>query len=517
VRAAVVGGGIAGLSAAWELAGAGAEVAVYEPGHLGGKLLTSDFMGRPVDEGPDAFLARVPDGVALCEELGLAGDLVAPAATDALVWSVGKLRALPKGLVLGAPARLGPLARSGWLSPRGLLRAAIEPLIPPTPFGEDETAWEVVAARFGDEVADKLVEPLVGSIYAGTTRRLSAAATASQLLSAAKSRRSLLLGLRAAARRTAGDGPVFLAPKLGMQSLADRLVERLREKGTTFEPVEVTALSLDGRRALVEPTGEAYDGAVVATPAPVTAKLLGPLGVDAGDLARMQWASVAIVTLGLPEGALPVPAGMSGLLVRHSPASARSRGVGDPAGLGHGAGGAGAPASARSRGVGDPAGLGHGAGGAGAPASARSRGVGDPAGLVTACSFGHNKWPHWAGPGVAVLRVSLGRAGDEGWSASSDDELAELAVEEVSALLGRPAPTPLAWRVSRWPASLPQYPVGHLHRVAELRAALSRYAPRVVLAGASYGRVGVPACIASGRQAARSLLEVLGHGYLPGA
>jgi len=501
MRAAVVGGGIAGLSAAWELAGAGAEVTVYEPGHLGGKLLASPFMGRPVDEGPDAFLARVPEAVALCEELGLAGDLVAPAASEALVWSAGKLRPLPEGLVLGAPARLWPLARSGWLSARGLLRAAIEPLLPPNPIGEDETTWEVVAARFGDEVADRLVEPLVGSINAGTTRRLSAAATAPQLLAAAKSRRSLLRALSAASKAGNGDGPVFLAPKLGMGSVADRLVGRLREKGVNFEPVAVTALVLAGERAIVEPAGEAYDAAVVATPAPVTARLLAPLGVDAGDLAQMQWASVAIVTLGMAEGDLPVPPGVSGLLVDSAggvggPASARSRGVGAPAGQSHSAGGVGGPASARSRGVGAPAGQSHSAGGVGGW-------------LVTACSFGHNKWPHWAAPGVQVLRVSVGKAGDERWLDLSDEELVERVVEEVPALLGRlsPAPAPLASRVSRWPSSFPQYPVGHLKRVSQLRAALSRYAPTIAIAGASYGRVGVPACIASGRQAARCALE----------
>lgn len=471
MRAAVVGGGIAGLAAAWELARGGAEVTVYEPGHLGGKLRTSDFMGRLVDEGPDAFLARSGDGTGLCEELGLSAELVAPAASEALVWSAGKLRQMPKGLVLGAPARLGPLARSGWLSPRGLIRAALEPFVPPTPFGEDETTWEVVAARFGDEVADKLVEPLVGSINAGTARRLSAAATAPQLLAAAKSRRSLLLALRAATGAHAGtgapSGPAFLAPKRGMQSIADRLVERLVSLGARMEPLEVTALGHSHGQVLVEPAGEAYEGAVVATPAPVTHKLLASLGVDAGDLAQMQWASVAIVTLGLPEGALQVPPSVSGILV-------------------NGAAEAGRPALGGNR----------------------VRPAGSSAGgLVTACSFGHNKWPHWAGPGVAVLRVSVGKAGDERWLACADDELVGRVTEDLSSILGQQLPEPVAWRVSRWPASFPQYPVGHLQRVAQLRSALARYAPRVALAGASYGRVGVPACIASGRQAARSLLE----------
>jgi len=488
MKVAVVGAGIAGLAAAWELTGAGAEVTVYEPGRLGGKLVTSEFMGRPVDEGPDAFLARVPEGVALCEELGLAGDLVAPAASEALIWSGGHLRPLPRGLVLGVPARLWPLARSELLSPRGLARAALEPLLPPTPLGDDESTWELVAARFGDEVADKLVEPLVGSVNAGPTRRLSAAATAPQLLAAAKSARSLLLALRR--RAGAPAGPAFFAPRSGMQAIADRLVERLTERGVHFVALEVSALGLADRSVVVEPVGEAYDGTVLAAPAPVTARLLGTLGVDASALAQMEWASVAIITLGMPEGALDVPEGASGLLV-------------------HGAGGAPAPASARSLGWGAQAGQEHGAGGAPAPASGL---------LMTACSFANNKWPHWAAPGVAVLRISVGRADDRRWEELADEELVERALQDACRALGRraPAPSPLAWRVSRWPSALPQYPVGHLQRVAELRASLSRLALPVGLAGASYGRVGVPACIASGRQAARTVLAALPLRARPG-
>ncbi len=124
MRFAVVGGGVAGMSAAWELAnggldGGGAEVTLYEPGHLGGKLLTTSFLGRPVDKGPDSLITRVPDGVGLCRELGLEEELVAPAASRAVLFSGGKLRPLPEGLVLGAPARLLPLARSRILSPAG--------------------------------------------------------------------------------------------------------------------------------------------------------------------------------------------------------------------------------------------------------------------------------------------------------------------------------------------------------------------------------------------------------------
>ena len=455
-RVAVVGGGIAGLAAAWDLAGSGAEVAIYEPGHLGGKLVTSEFMGRPVDEGPDAMLARVPEGVALCAELGLSGELEPPAASEALVWARGKLRPLPHGLVLGAPARLLPLARSGLLSAGALARAAADLVLPATRRSEDESVWDLVASRFGAGVAENLVGPLVGAIYAGSIRGLSAAVAAPQLLAAAKSNRSLLVALRAAGKRVGagGSGPVFLAPKPGMQAIADRLVAALRTKGAVVFRDEVTALRRDGQAIVVEPRGESYSGAVLAAPAPCTSRLLKAFGIGRGDLGALdalQWASVGMVTVAISDGQLTVPAGASGLLV--------------------------------------------------APGSEM---------LMTACSFGDNKWPHWGAPGATVLRVSVGKAGDERWSSLTDEALVDRTMQEVGLVLADgKALSPLGWRVSRWPAALPQYPVGHFQQMAALRAALNEEAPTVFLAGASYGRVGVPACIGSGRQAATSVVQSL--------
>jgi protoporphyrinogen/coproporphyrinogen III oxidase len=494
VKVAVIGGGIAGLSAAWELATSGAQVCVYEPAHLGGKLLTSDFLGRPVDEGPDALLARVPEGVALCRELGLGPDLVAPAASKALLWSGGKLRPLPDGLVMGAPARMVPLARSGILSVGGMARALGDLVLPRNPVGEDETVFDVVARRFGPEVAAKLVDPLVGSIYAGTTRELSAATATPQLLAAAKAHRSLLVGLRRAAPGGGGSaggggggggsaggggggggsaggggaggssggssaGPVFLAPRQGMQAIADRMVERLAspDLGARFLSTEVTSLRPDEPGVVVLPGEERYDGAVIAAPGYAALPLLEPLvggslrGVT--ELAHPRFASVGIVTLGLRDDDLAVPDGLSGLLV--------------------------------------------------APGSEL---------LMTACSFGSNKWPHWAGPATVVLRVSVGKAGDHRWDAMDDEDLVERVVEELATVLrspSRPAPVAGGWRVSRWPDSLPQYPVGHLGAMAGVRATLGRAAATVALAGASFGRVGVPACIASGREAGARVFRAL--------
>ncbi len=209
----------------------------------------------------------------------------------------------------------------------------------------------------------------------------------------------------------------------------------------------------------MEPAGAPYDGVVVAVPAPAAFSLLAPLleGSAPRQLATVRFASVAVVTLGFAADAIEAPQDLSGVLV--------------PPGSGL---------------------------------------------LMTACSFGSNKWPQWAAPGTTVLRVSVGRAGDEAWAEQADEVLVERLCHELGTVLGRrPArgghglAPPAGWRVSRWPRSLPQYEVGHLEKVAQARATLSREAPMVALAGASYGGVGVPSCIASGRRAGRELLQVV--------
>jgi oxygen-dependent protoporphyrinogen oxidase len=444
VRIAVVGGGISGLAAAWELRDR-ADVTVFEPGRLGGKILTEPFEGCPVDCGPDAFITRVPDAIELCQELGL-DDLVAPAAGRTLLWYQDRLRPLPDGLILGVPRRLAPLATSGLLSPAGLARAAADLVLPSTAVGADMSVRALVSRRFGAQVADRLVDPLVGSIYAGPTDELSARAAVPQLVDAATQHRSLLMGLRGLAPGPQA-GPMFLAPRQGLGALAQCLVTRLSQTGMGIVAASVASLTPDGGRWRVEPSGEAYDGVVLAVPASDAARVLGP---DAPPgLGEIRAASVALATFGYPS--LDVPPGINGFLV---------------------------------------------------PASSGR--------LMTACSFGTNKWPHWAASGRAVLRVSAGRAGDTRPFDMDDDALADRLTSEVATAL-RIGDRPDAWRVSRWPDSFPQYDVGHGARVGGIFDHLRRTHPGVELCGASYSGVGIPACVASGRAAARAVLTRTAH------
>lgn len=293
VRVAVVGGGIAGMAAAWEARKLGHDVVLHEAGSsLGGKLRTSPFCGVPVDEGPDAFLARVPFAVDLCRELGLESELVAPAEGRAYVWTRGRLRPLPAGLVLGVPTELVGLARSGILSARGVLRAGLDVVLPRSDFGDDPSVEEVISLRFGREASERLVEPLVGGINAGVAARLSMASTAPQLAAAAGRSRSLLLGLKGAAGSL--DGPVFYSLRGGMGVLAARLAGALAEAGVEVRLDSAVSTLPDADRV------------VVALPAGPAASLLG-----LSELAAIPHASVALVTLAYRGSA---PSG-SGFLV----------------------------------------------------------------------------------------------------------------------------------------------------------------------------------------------------------
>lgn len=443
MRVVVVGGGIAGLAAAWELVGGPdpAEVTVVEPGRLGGNIRTEPFCGHPVDSGADAFLARVPDAIRLAREIGIGDELIAPAAAKAMLWIGGRLRPLPAGLVLGAPARLGPVLRSGILSPMGVARAGLDLILPASPRTGDVAVATLVGRRFGRQVAQRLVDPLIGGIHAGQTDNLSSEATAPALADAARHHRSLMIGLRRLPPPP--EGPLFLAPRLGMGRLVSRLVEALVDKGVRFEAIDAVAVRGENdRRVAIDPLG-VFDAAVLATPVAVTARLLQHSAADAASgLRAIASASVALVAFAYPEAAVAAPASTSGWLV------------------------------------------------------ARSEGR-----LMTACSFGSAKWPHWSEPGTMVLRVSAGRAGDDRAFRLADDDLVDQLQTEVGLALGTTA-APVAWRVNRWNEAFPQYAVGHLERIARIELALGRRLPSVALAGAGLRGSGIPSCIASGRRAA---------------
>src|SRR6056297_1110765 len=272
-RVAVVGAGISGLAAALTLAETqGFEVIVFEAAErVGGKIDASAFAGvDDIDEGADAFLARVPEAVDLARRVGLGDDLVSPEPVGAAVWHDG-LHPIPEGLMLGLPGRLVPLATTGLLSWRGKLRAALEPLLPRTSTDSDSIG-DFVRARFGNEVHDRLVDALVGSIYAADTDRFSLAEVP-QLAALAEGERSVLLAARRQRRNQAGTATaatsaVFATPRGGMAALARATARAVVEAGGTIRtstPVMAIAAGDRGRWSLrldraVGTAGTADDG-----------------------------------------------------------------------------------------------------------------------------------------------------------------------------------------------------------------------------------------------------------------
>ena len=452
-RVAVIGGGITGLAAAWELTRAGLSVVVFETSPtLGGKIRTSPLGDLPrVDEGADAFLARVPEAIDLATEVGLGDSLVSPATGSAFVALDGRLHPIPPGLVLGVPAGLTGLARSRLLTWPGKARAALDVVLPRRPIAHDSLG-RTIRDRFGDEVLERLVDPLVGSINAGDADHLSLVGATPQIAAVAERSRSLLVGLRR--NPPPQPGPVFLTPLDGMGALVERLARALVAAGAEVRPATpVGGLEPgpDGRGHRVD--GEVFDAVILTAPAYASAHLLRPTmpGV-ADDLAAIPYAGVVMVSAVVPgESLAGVPVG-SGYLV---------------------------------------------------PKPVQRD--------VTAVSFASRKWVHWNPlDGSQVLRISLGRYGNERALDLDDEAVVEVALGEVRGHLGLAADLqPSAVRVGRWPAAFPQYLPHHLDRVQAIEAGLRKASPTLVVAGAGGRGIGIPACIRQGRGAAAAITQVL--------
>jgi oxygen-dependent protoporphyrinogen oxidase len=439
------------------------EVTVVEADDvLGGKIRTTDFEGLPVEEGPDAYLASVPHAVALTRDLGLGHDITHPSTGHAAVWH-DVLHPIPAGLLLGVPAGAGSLARGNLLSVRGKMRAALEPILPAS--GDPGDSIGVfIRRRFGREVLERLVDPLVGSIYATDTMNFSLQMVPQ--LADLSHDRSILLAARSRLKAAPpSTSPVFETPRLGLGTLIDALRLHIERLGGTI---------MSGTRAVGIDRGSHYtvstrgrhggdlgaDAVVVCSPARASAPLLRSLDASVADaLERWVHASVVIVTVRVSTDSPDRFTGLSGYLV---------------------------------------------------PKPDQDR--------VTAVSFGSNKWSHWRPDDQSmILRISLGRDGmptDDLVHEWDDDRLLQHSIDEVARHTGVGL-HPSAFRVSRWPASFPQYRPGHVERVDALEKSLARSAPGVFLAGASWHGIGLPACVADADRVAGVTGQYLQEMYNP--
>jgi oxygen-dependent protoporphyrinogen oxidase len=511
----IVGGGISGLAAAFFLKDEPVRVTVLEgSSRLGGKLSVSEVGGVAVDEGAEALLVTRPEGTALIAEAGLADQRAAPGPTSSAIWTLGALRPLPRRQFMGVPSDLAELARSGVLTGDGVARARQDLELPATGRDGDVSVAGYVGGRLGPEVVDRLVDPLLGGVYAGRSAELSFDATLPALAAASRRYRSLaeaagsLLPPPAQAPPaqapaaqppaaqappaqppaaqppaaqappdqapasappaggTRAGGSVFTTLAGGLGTLPAYLAKASGAEVRTSAMVRELTPAASGWRltlgSAAEPEQVDADAVIIALPARPAQRLLASVpgaSAAAAALGGISYASMAIVTLAYPRSAFPAPGlaalGWSGYLV--------------PAVDGR---------------------------------------------AVKAVTFSSVKWPHLAaaapahGPGpLEIVRCSVGRIGEEALLQRSGDELAALAAAELAEATGA-AGRPAAVRVTRWGGALPQYTVGHLDRVAAIRAGVAAQ-PGLAVCGAAYDGVGIPACVATARSAVGQVLAFL--------
>ena len=453
MKVVVVGGGIAGLTTAYDLARGGAEVVLFEAAdRAGGKIRTGPFAGLPnVDSGADAFLARVPWAVELCHELGFGDQLISPASRHAYIYTRGALRPIPTPNVLGVPLDLDALSASGIVSDDAVRIAArdLDRTVDAAMPEDDESLGSLVRRRLGDEILEQLVDPLLGGIYAGDSDRLSLAAGAPLIDAAARKNASLMRALDAQRQATlAADptAPVFFAPRNGMAQLVHALEKALENLIVRDHPV--TNITQDGRGWIVDSTR--CDAVVIATPTPVTARLLQPVAPRTAALVdAIEYAGVVLVTMAFVRDAIGVPLDASGFLVPKPEAM-----------------------------------------------------------MLTACSWSSTKWAHLDRGDYAILRASAGHFGNQRALAMGDSALVATMLDELGDAMHL-HDEPVEVRVQRWPASFPQYTPGHLARVDGIIAALTDEAPGIALIGAAYRGIGIPALVHAGRDAAAHIRSLL--------
>ena len=453
----VIGAGVAGLAAAHRLLERGARVTVLEASdRVGGKLLPGEIEGARVDFGAESMLARRPEAVALAREVGLTDRLQPPATASASLWTRGALRPMPKGHVMGVPGTADAL--TGVLSDEGLARIERDADLPRTEVGEDVAVGEFVAARLGREVVDRLIEPLLGGVYAGDAYRISMRSAVPQLFQIARTHTSLTEGVRELQAKMAANqqtGPVFMGIEGGVGSLPLAVADAVRARGgeiLTGTPVrELRRGDAAARGTAGEPTAWRVvtadrvlhaDAVVLAVPAPVAADLLRAEAPAATtELATVEYASMALVTLAYRRADTALPEG-SGFLVP--------------------------------------------------PVDGRT---------IKASTFASQKWGWIAeeNPDLVVLRTSVGRYGETEILRREDADLVDVSRDDLHQATGLDA-TPVATHVTRWTDGLPQYPVGHHARVARIREHVAKL-PGLAVCGAAYDGVGIPACIASAHAA----------------
>jgi oxygen-dependent protoporphyrinogen oxidase len=497
MRIAIIGGGIAGLAAAYEIekaraAGADIEYTLFESrNRLGGSIASEYVNGAVIEQGPDSFISEKPAAAELCRELGLGDQLIPSNDADRKTYIIVKNRlvALPDGLMFLIPTKLVPTALTPLFSPMTKIRMALELLHPPRPSAQDESVAALVERHFGAEAVDRLADPLLSGIYGGDAAQLSARTVLPRLVDMETKYGSLTRGMLAAhqqmramaakksanpmsstpgngagARRAAnpastsnpGSAPrgIFTTLRGGLQQLVDALQARLEPSWIRLStPVSALERTSDGWRLSAAGRTEFFDALIMASPAWAVGALLRPVDPPlANELEGIPYSSSITVNLLYDEAKLgPLPEGF-GFLVPASEGRA-----------------------------------------------------------MLACTFVHRKFLGRTPPGTAVLRAFLGGMKNEHLLEAPDEALVSTVRRELSEILGaKTIPlnvAPLYTQVSRWRRAMAQYAVGHQERMQRIKDRVSAL-PGLRLAGNAYDGIGIPDCIRLGRQAARELAGV---------
>lgn len=464
-KVVIVGGGITGLSAAFYMQKEAQEkelpldvLLVEASNRLGGKIQTVKRDGFVIERGPDSFLIRKRSVGTLAEDLGIEDELVKNATGQAYVLVNNELHPIPGGSVMGIPTEIGPFLKTGLFSWAGKLRAAGDFVLPRSGIQGDQSLGGFFRRRFGGEIVDHLIEPLLSGVYSGDIDHMSLESTFPQFYEVEKEHRSLILGMKKTApkKNSQQNGPqakregAFHTFRNGLETLVEAIEQQL-EPESVLKGVKIASVDDDGEKTLLRMN----DGQIIEADAVILTtghEMAGRLFEQHGilqELRKIPTTSVATVALAFPEEAVVQDREGTGFLVSRSSDYS-----------------------------------------------------------ITACTWTHRKWPTSTPEGKVLLRAFVGRAGDEAIVDLSDAEIEKIVLADLNKMIdikGEPDFTV----ITRFKHDRPQYRVGHKQRVKEAREELAAKFPRVKLAGASYAGVGLPDCVDQGKAAVREVIEEL--------
>jgi oxygen-dependent protoporphyrinogen oxidase len=443
----IIGGGISGLSAAYDLARAGIPHTLFEKSsRLGGVIETRTQDGCVLERGPDSFITSKPEVITLMKELGLEGEIIGSNDFQRTTYILkhGRLVPLPEGVMMIVPTKVMPMVRSSLLSWGTKARMAFELLRRPKRY-PDRSVADFVVDHFGKETLDYLAEPLLSGVYGGDPRDLSVNSVLPRFVEMEATKGSLGRAVMSAKRPPSSGGSLFKTLASGLGLLIETMAPYANVRHVGVEAIERRG---DGFR--VKAGGDWIDASnvIFATPAHAASALLQPVDAELAKLlGAIPYSSSALVTLIFEESKFDGQRAGFGFLV---------------------------------------------------PKCERDR--------MAACTFVATKFPHRAPANRIVLRCFFGGAGDEAILSESDESLVTIAREELRRILGLTA-APIYNSVARWPKSMAQYTVGHSVRIAEIKKRLAAI-PGLSLAGNAYDGIGIPDCVRSGRQAAAEIPRV---------